>query len=692
MKKFIKLLLILILPVFVLAQTEQKQLNDLHLALKNAANDTIRMDVYLQLGSYYSEINRDSSLFYYEHSLPIALKLKLKLYEAIVLANHRAYILLVMGNYPKSLESLLQALKIAEDPTSENIVWKLPWYLSRGQTPRNARIDVLANTYHILGHLHGRTGNREKQISSYLLAISLADSIQDTGLNAVASNVLGGVYFNLNKLDSALLFEKKALTLFSKLEPDQRKYEGAAFTNIGNVYHKKGNYNLSMDAFLNAEKINKEHNNLIGLGQVYISLSSLYQTINKPESSLMYATKALETYKIVGQSRGIADAYFSLSSVYEEQERTKNAFVYLKLATAIRDSLNNVERKNLLAYQNLGFNEILRLKKLEDERIQTQTKIRTYAMLSGIAVFMFIAFLLYRNNRNRRRANTLLQKQKAEIAEQKENVEQTLIELKSTQSQLIQSEKMASLGELTAGIAHEIQNPLNFVNNFSELSEELMDELVEEIKNNSETGIEEIIADIKQNLNKINNHGKRASGIVKGMLDHSRTTSGEKVLTDINILADEYLRLSYHGLRAKDKSFNAGFITEFDSSIPKISIVPQDFGRAILNLINNAFYSVNKKAKELKEGYLPMVTIGTKKIEGAIKISIKDNGEGIPREITDKIFQPFFTTKPTGEGTGLGLSLAYDIVSKGYGGKLNVISEKGSFTEFTIILPVKNRE
>jgi signal transduction histidine kinase len=269
----------------------------------------------------------------------------------------------------------------------------------------------------------------------------------------------------------------------------------------------------------------------------------------------------------------------------------------------------------------------------------------------------------------------------------KKSVDHTLTELKSAQSQLIQSEKMASLGELTAGIAHEIQNPLNFVNNFSEVSEEMLDELEEEIHNNSVEGIKEILNDLKQNLNKINHHGQRASGIVKGMLDHSRTSSGERVLTDINVLADEYLRLAYHGLRAKDKTFSADFKAELDENIPKISIVAQDFGRVILNLINNAFYAVSEKAKVSENAYQPTVIVTTKKLDKHIQISVKDNGNGIPNDLVDKIFQPFFTTKPTGQGTGLGLSLSYDIV-KAHVGEINVETKENKGTEFTITLPI----
>ncbi|HYJ63030.1 MAG TPA: ATP-binding protein [Parafilimonas sp.] len=291
----------------------------------------------------------------------------------------------------------------------------------------------------------------------------------------------------------------------------------------------------------------------------------------------------------------------------------------------------------------------------------------------------------------------------AELTKQKEELETTLHELKSAQAQLVQSEKMASLGELTAGIAHEIQNPLNFVNNFSEVNDELISELVEEVEKGNKEEAKLIADNIKQNLEKINHHGKRADAIVKGMLQHSRKNTGQKEPTDINALCDEYLRLSYHGLRAKDKSFNADFKTDFDESLSagkagtgKINIIPQDIGRALLNLFNNAFYAVNEKKKNLSdikdltvsERYHPIVSVQTKKINGAIEITVKDNGNGIPQNIIDKIFQPFFTTKPTGEGTGLGLSLAYDIITKEHNGTIRAESKEGEGTTFTITIPL----
>ncbi len=283
----------------------------------------------------------------------------------------------------------------------------------------------------------------------------------------------------------------------------------------------------------------------------------------------------------------------------------------------------------------------------------------------------------------------LVRERTAELLNQKDELQHALAELRTTQDQLIQSEKLASLGELTAGIAHEIQNPLNFVNNFSEVSIELLDEMEEEMEKGDVKEASAIATDIKQNLEKIRHHGKRADGIVKGMLQHSRNNSGERQLTDLNVLADEYLRLSYHGLRAKDKSFNAALTTHFQENLPKISIIPQDIGRVLLNLFNNAFYAVQQKQKTAGTDYKPEVMVDTSFTDTFLVIKVKDNGTGIPEAVKDKILQPFFTTKPTGEGTGLGLSLSYDIVVKGHGGKLEVESEVGEGSEFLINLPLK---
>jgi ligand-binding sensor domain-containing protein/signal transduction histidine kinase len=311
---------------------------------------------------------------------------------------------------------------------------------------------------------------------------------------------------------------------------------------------------------------------------------------------------------------------------------------------------------------------------------------RTWWAYSVFALILIgtIWSLIYYRSKQLRRVNRILEEK---VEHRTEQLKQSLENLRSTQSQLIQSEKMASLGELTAGIAHEIQNPLNFVNNFSEINKELAGELQVELKSGR---IDEAIAisnDIINNEEKINHHGKRADAIVKGMLQHSRNSSSIKEATNINALADEYLRLSYHGLRAKDKVFNATINTDFDKSIGNINIIPQDIGRVLLNLYNNAFYAVDQKKKAADADYIPTVSVTTKKTDNKIILTVKDNGNGIPQRVVDKIFQPFFTTKPTGQGTGLGLSLSYDLV-KVHGGEIMVDSKEGEGSEFIIQLPV----
>ncbi|MBX2990210.1 MAG: GHKL domain-containing protein [Bacteroidetes bacterium] len=276
------------------------------------------------------------------------------------------------------------------------------------------------------------------------------------------------------------------------------------------------------------------------------------------------------------------------------------------------------------------------------------------------------------------------------VEESRAALQQSLEELKATQAQLIQSEKMASLGELTAGIAHEIQNPLNFVNNFSDVSTELLDEMKEELQKGNVEDAQALAEDIKKNLEKILHHGKRADAIVKSMLQHSRTSAGKKEPTDINELCDEFVRLAYHGLRAKDRSFNADFATDFDADIGSVNVVAQDIGRVILNLINNAFYAVSEKQKQGLDGYKPTVTVATKRSADKVFVSVMDNGNGIPDAVKEKIFQPFFTTKPTGDGTGLGLSLSYDIITKGHGGELKVETKEGEGTSFTFSIPINH--
>jgi signal transduction histidine kinase len=411
-------------------------------------------------------------------------------------------------------------------------------------------------------------------------------------------------------------------------------------------------------------------------------LADYYAGAGKKDSAFLHIKDGLSTALYLDAPDLLLRSYTALSRYYRSAGNNDSIVKYQALIIKINDSLFNA--KQAQQFQNIDFDEQQRHQQIETAKKDLRAKWRMYVLLAGLSIILLIAVLLWRNSRQRRKANLLLIRQKTKL-------ESTLVSLKETQKQLIQSEKMASLGELTAGIAHEIQNPLNFVNNFSDVNKELVDELRSELAVVNVQSAVEIAANIRENEEKINHHGKRADAIVKGMLQHSRTSSGEKKLTDINAVADEYVRLAYHGFRAKDNSFSAQLETNFDNSIGKINIVTQDIGRVILNLINNAFYAASQPSKgglsDRDSRKTSTVWVRTKRENSKILISVRDNGPGIPSNILDKIFQPFFTTKPAGQGTGLGLSLAYDIV-KAHGGEIKVETKEGEGSEFIIQLPI----
>jgi signal transduction histidine kinase len=444
-------------------------------------------------------------------------------------------------------------------------------------------------------------------------------------------------------------------------------------TRLGVIQADLGNQVQALSDYKEAIQIG----DVLNVGIAQYRLAELFNILNQPDSSLHNARLAFISTQKSFQKQWQLEASNLLVKLYKEKNNIDSAFHYQEISKTLNDSIFGPEKFHRL--QLLAINEqqeqqkiMQRQKEIQEEKERFENKIKLFALLATVVVFLILAIILYRNNRQKQKTNNVL--------------EETLSELKSTQSQLIQSEKMASLGELTAGIAHEIQNPLNFVNNFSEVNKELIDELKSELAVGNTQSAGAIADDIKDNQEKINHHGKRADAIVKGMLQHSRSSSGQKELTGISVLCDEYLRLAYHGLRAKDKSFNAEIKTDFDNSIGKINIVPQEIGRVILNLINNAFYAVREREKLQAAGYKPQVTVQTRKLGDKLEIIVEDNGNGIPKNIVDKIFQPFFTTKPTGQGTGLGLSLAYDII-KAHGGEIKVKTKEGEGSEFTIKLP-----
>jgi len=503
-------------------------------------------------------------------------------------------------------------------------------------------------------------------------------------------------YLALKQTDSARFYAAKAYKLAIDYYGTATDIYGGVLNDLGSVYDELKEDSLAID-YLRRSYVYFTTQNFQYLNYCAstMGLAKYFKRKNMADSSFFYARLSLATARDKGFLPVISESSALVADYFQSKHNMDSALHYQQIGFEAYKTLYNDESSR--QFQNMSFSEQQREKDiaLAKKMIADQyaSNLRLYALITVITVAILIGLIVFRNNRQRRKSYDLLQKQKIEIDLQKSKLENSLNELQATQSQLIQSEKMASLGELTAGIAHEIQNPLNFVNNFSEVSRELIDELKSQKEKLKKEDQDEILNDIDANLEKINHHGKRADAIVKGMLQHSRSNAGIKELTDINALADEYLRLSYHGIRAKDKSFNADIKTDFDAGIGKINIIPQDIGRALLNLYNNAFYSVNEK-KNASPGsglndqkYEPVVSVSTKKLNDRIEIRVRDNGNGIPQKVVDKIFQPFFTTKPTGQGTGLGLSLSYDIV-KAHGGEIKVETKEGDGAEFIILLYV----
>ncbi len=687
----IVIITLILLSASVCAQ--QSKPASLRNILQTATTDSARHNASFNLYLYFIEADRDSALFFAQQRLTLSQKNNIKLAEAAALTS-KAYQYNAMGRYSEAFQHLLQALKITEDSKNEEVEgWKVTQY----PIPGKSRLIVLSTAHHVLGGLMRNAENPEQEILQLKKALEIALQINHPDRQMTANMNLASAYFNLNQPDSAFFFSKEAQVLSEN--PLAQKYMGNNMLTIGDIYLAKGDTLQAKNNYHEGLKSSIKQYNQADKSNLSHRLIQVYLMEHKKDSALSYAINNLQLIKSIEgvgyREIDMGVAYEDLYLAYKLNNQPDSAYKYQGLALVTKDSLYKIKIKNLADFQKLSLGEALRLENLEKEKIQTQTKIRTYGMLAGLAVLSIIGLILYRNNRQKQKAHAVLEK--------------TLSNLRSTQSQLIQSEKMASLGELTAGIAHEIQNPLNFVNNFSEVNTELIEELKSErskVKSERDEALEgELLNDLAENEKKINHHGKRADAIVKGMLQHSRSSSGAQEPTDINALCDEYLRLSYHGLRAKDKSFNATIKTDFDNSIGNINIIPQDIGRVVLNLINNAFYAVDEKKKSprsLKGGiefYEPIVTVATRRLSsplgargpsgglsGLLQISVTDNGNGIPQKVLDKIFQPFFTTKPTGQGTGLGLSLSYDIV-KAHGGKLEVETKEGEGSVFILNLP-----
>jgi two-component system NtrC family sensor kinase len=640
--------------------------DSLRIMIQTVKEDTIKINLLTDLGSKYPWSYPDTALQYGNQALALAEKLKYKkgIYNA---RNVIIHALTTMGNYPLALEYSLKNDELSQtfnDPES-----------------KVASMRSLAENYL-------RTGEFNNWLVYMNKALALARKSKLAFEEHLMLDYIAKVYLERNQPDSALYYATGSYRLINNW-PGQP-------IDIGHAYLQKNMFDSAVHWFkigLFLADSNQTEQDFVDVDNL---MALLHKKKNNIDSAIWYSKKALSEKLSASYPLGTLKAANFLVSLYESQSKPDSAFRYLRMSITLKDSL--FSREKTIAEQTLLYNKQEKEKELAASRLKLRNQLKLYLLLGGVLALLIIAYVLFRANQHKQRSFIQLQKQKDEIEIHKTLAEQSLNELKTTQAQLIQSEKMASLGELTAGIAHEIQNPLNFVNNFSEVNKELIDEMEQEMDKGNLKGAKGIAKNIRENEEKINQHGRRADAIVKGMLQHSRTSSGQKKPTDINALADEYLRLAYHGLRAKDNSFTATIKTDFDQSIGNLNIIPQDIGRAILNLLTNAFYAASLSSREktgLNSGGSsgsekrndPIVWVSTKKMGDKVLISVRDNGPGIPQKLLDKIFQPFFTTKPTGQGTGLGLSLSYDIV-KAHGGELKVKTSEGQGSEFTIQLPV----
>ena len=566
------------------------------------------------------------------------------------------------GDYAKAVESALKGLQALDEAKNSNAALRFKLILQLGICHRLIGLPEI-------GHEFLKEGWKMNKTNSF--------NLYDVNL---LYTHLGNLYIDFKKYDSVRYY----CGLVSDTIPSgyNTNMLSAYYNAVGRVYLLSGNEKEAIRCHQTTISFCNRFNNRFFAASAHQLLGSIYLQKGNIDSAIYYATIANNIANTYNYQRHINSSAQVLVTAYEKLNRTDSVIKYLKAQSKAYELLYGKDKVTQL----LEINKEIKLKE-KDIALQLE-KAAAKSRVALIALFLILAalalsFMLYRNH-EKNKTNRLLAAQNKEIDDKNKKLEQTITQLTATQAQLIQSEKMASLGELTAGIAHEIQNPLNFVNNFSQVSGELLKELVDEVDKGNTEEVKAIAGDLIGNLEKINHHGQRAADIVKGMLQHSRISSGTKEPTDINALCDEFLRLAYHGLKATNKSFNAKFETQFDDSIGKVNVMPQEMGRVILNLINNAFYAVSVKASATGDGnYEPTVTVTTKKENGKVMISVADNGNGVPASIKDKIFQPFFTTKPTGQGTGLGLSLSYDIV-KAHGGELKVETKEGKGSEFLI--------
>jgi signal transduction histidine kinase len=650
-----------------LGHAQSSYIDSLEENLQRQKDDTNRILALVKLAEYYMMSYPDSVNYFAHQAIELSEKSnylygKFKSYVSIFFAINST------SDYSKAMQQAMFNLRLAEQITD--------------------RPSPLFRAYQNIGLVYFEMQFYQDAKDNFYRAIRIKDSTKAFIENEGSAYMqLATVYLREQILDSALFFARKGYEVGHLKEQIQR---GVALLTavLGNAYEATNRFDSARIFYHKSLQECRKYNDLFIQARVYNNISRLLQRTGATDSSIYYAKHSLDLCQKMNFVHYEMDASALLMNGYKSKGMVDSTLKYMNIMLVVKDTIFSQSRERQI--MQLGYAEQQHQQDIVAAKAAFRSQLRIYGLLAVSIIFLLLLIFYFRSNRVKIKNTALLEKQN-------HSLETALAELKSTQAQLIQSEKMASLGEMTAGVAHEIQNPLNFVNNFADLNNELLDEMEHEFKSGNASEGFTIAETIRQNMSKINQHGKRADAIVRGMLQHSRTNTGQKELVDLNSMVEEYANLSYHGIRAKEKDFACEIIFKPDPSIPRIKVVPSDIGRVLLNLFNNAFYSMNQKihAQKLKE-YNPQIDVSTRSTispsaAGGIEFRIRDNGIGIPKKIENKIFQPFFTTKPTGQGTGLGLSLSYDIIAKEHGGKLDVDSVEGEYAEFIIWLPLNLR-
>ncbi|QHJ09494.1 ATP-binding protein [Hymenobacter busanensis] len=609
--------------------------------------DSSRVLLLCQISDQYWALRTDSAGAYARRALALARRIHYRHGEGEAL--NRLGAALRESNLAQALELFQQSLHVAES------------IHDRALQAQNLRS---------IGIIYVYLRDRHQGMSYYFRALRIGQALQDERRMVIELSNIGLGYDLFNQVDSARYYQEQAYALAQRLHTPTNYI----LYGLGQVARKQGRTAQALDFYRRSIAESRQIGHERGANFAYVGLATLYQQLGRPDSSIYYARLGCRAAQSNGFLRGVLNASTLLTQNFQAKGPADSTLKYQSLVLAMKDTLFGQEK--VMHLQSIDYNARERARQAAADQAALKTRYRTYALLAGVVALLLLVGLLARHERQQRQTNAALQ--------------ESLAELKATQFQLVQREKMAFLGELTAGVAHELQNPLGFVKQFAAVSTDLIDEINGAQRLARDGKLErEILDGLKQNLLNISQHGQRATAIIKGMLEHSRTGTAQREAADLNALAQENLRLAYEGLRNHDPQFNATLTTHFDEHLAPTPVVAQDLGRVLLNLCTNALYAVRQRQQQGNEpGYTPEITVTTRRAFDTVTIRVRDNGTGIPESVKAKIFQPFFTTKPVGEGTGLGLSLSHDIVSTGHGGTLVVESQEGEGTEFVITLPL----